>query len=497
MKLFGILTILLAVVLTTMAQSTINKPEYDADAKLTKQQKSEYAKRIEQGLKHFDNKNYDLAEAEFKAILKFAPKKTLAYFNLGLTKYKQGDYPEAIKNFDQVIKLKSYYVGAAFYYKAISQLNLEQNEEATKTAKRFTNARFFYSPSQALIKTIQTGSDEFYENAKLAAADGNYELCLLEMDESVLTDTRKGRELVTMCNLALKGEESGPTAQTAAKNYYYNLFLDAHISQTDNVYQENSNKITKMTYFTEVGGEYVLRNKVDYGIGFSYDHYNAIDLGRFKDETYSVIVPLYYKADKKIFNAKAFYNLNKYQAADSYSDAGMAISYSYLESKYLLGFYGSSTKKTSLNTTFDYKAGTYNFARVIASRFINEFTVSALAGYEQNMSGDQPWGAFVLPYANKIMNYGLNVSYDLNKISKFSLRSNFANKDYTNKISTIFREDKTASYVLAYHHVFNKNVKAYLQQSLIKNTSSYEAAEFINRNYDENLTTLGISLITY
>ena len=378
-------------------------------------------------------------------------------------------------------------------------MNLEQNAEAIKTAKRYTQSRFFYKPSQELIKTIQTGSDEYFENAKVAVADGNFELCLLEMNESVLTDTKKGKELVTTCNLAIKNEPPPPVAavQTALKDYYYNIFLDVHLSQTDNIYQENTNVVSKLTYFTEVGGEYVLRNKIDYGIGFAYNHYNAVDLGRFKDETATVFVPLYYRSDKNFFNGKAFYGLNKYQAEDSYSDAGLSLSYSYLESKYLLGFYGSSIKRTSLNTIFNYKAGTYNTARFIASRFISEFTVSALAGYEQNQSGDQPWGINVLPYANKVMSYGLSLSYDLTKEGVLSLRSAYANKDFTNKISTIFREDKTATYVLAYQHTFNKNVKAYLQQSLVKNTSSYAASEFINKNYNENLTTLGISLITY
>lgn len=499
MKLFSILTILFAIVLTTFAGPTTNREEFRGDALLTKAQQVEYTEHLNKGTEYFDAGKYELAEAEYNAILKFAPKKALTYFNLGLTKYKQSNFPEAIKYFDTVVKMRSYYVGAAFYYKAISQMNLDQNDEAAKTAKRYTQARFFYKPSQELIQTIKSGSDEYYENAVKAAADENYELCLLEMDESVLTDTRKGKELVTKCNLALKGEIPAPVvaAQVTLKNYYYNVFLDAHISQTNNIYQENTNTVSKMTYFTEIGGEYVLRNKIDYGIGFAYNHYNAVDLGRFKDETATVTVPLYYKSDKNFFNAKAFYSLNKYQAEDSYSDTGLSLSYSYLESKYLLGFYGSSTKKTSINTIFDYKAGTYNAARFIASRFKDEFTVSALAGFEQNQSGDQPWGAFVLPYANKVMSYGLSLSYDLSKAGKLSLRSGFANKDYTNRISTNFRKDQTATYVLAYQHVFNKNVKAYLQQSLIKNTSNYEASEFINRNYNENLTTLGVSLITY
>ncbi len=501
MKLFSILTILFAIVLTTFAGPTTNREEFRGDALLTKKQKAEYTQKLNLGTEYFDAGKYDLAEKEFKSILAFAPKKALAYFNLGLVKYKQGNFPEAIKNFDTVIAMRSYYVGAALYYKAISEMNLDKNTAAEKTAKRYTQARFFYKPSQQLVKTIQSGSDEYYENAVKATTDENYELCLLEMDESVLTDTKKGKELVTKCTLALKtGEPVTETTAQAPKKYYYNLYLDAHVSQTDNIYQEVSNQIKKMTYFAEVGGEVLMRNYIDYGIGFFYNHYNAIDLPRFKDETYNVHIPFYFRSDKNRVAAQVFYNLSKYEGENSYSDFGLGVNYSYTEDKYLLGFYGSTLKRTSLNSAFDYKAGTNNSARFVASRFIDQLTVSAIFGFEQALTGDQPWGITTLPYANKTSTYGLNLSYDFNKVSILSLRGAAAQKDYTNLLAPNFtdRADKTTSATLVYQHVFNDNVKAYLQQSMVKNVSNFAVpAELIDRNYTENITTLGLSLLSY
>ena len=501
MKSLSILTIIFALILTAYAGPTTNQEEYKGDALLTKKQQEEYTQRLEQGTQYFNSGKYDLAETEFKTILTFAPKKALAYFNLGLTKYRQENYQEAIKYFDKVIKMRSYYVGAAFYYKSISQLNLEQNDEAIKTAKRYTNARFFYKPAQSLIESIKTGSDEYYENAKLAYTDENYELCLLEMDESVLTDTRKGRELVTKCTLGLRAEavEEKPEVEVV-KGHYYNLYLDTHLSQTDNIYQETKNKLKKLTYFTEIGGEFILRNYIDTGVGFFYNQFNALDLARFKDETYNIHIPLYFRLNKNKFSGEIFYNLNKFDTADAYSDTGLGLNYSYNEDKYLLGFYGSTLSRTSLNQNFNYKAGTYNVARVMGSRYINEFTLSANAGYEQVISGDQPWGSTILPYANKTVSYGLLLSYDLNKASKISLRTNLALKDYSHKLSSnnIYRDDKTTSFILAYQHAFTNNIKAYIQQSMIKNISNYESpAELIDRNYTENITTLGLSLLSY
>jgi tetratricopeptide (TPR) repeat protein len=269
--LFAVISVL-TLVTTSYAGPTTNAEEYAGDKKLTKAQEAEYQKHLDQGTQYFEQGQYDKAEAEYKAILAFAPKKNLAYFNLGLTKYKQGDYKAAISYFDTVIKKRSYYVGAAFYYKAISQLNLEQKDDALKTAKRFTQAKFFYKPSQSLIKSIQTGTDEYMENAKVALADENYELCMLELEESVLTDTKAGREVLTKCQAGVASEGGAGEVIVEKAPNRYRIWLDSTISHTDNAYQENYNLYDRYLYDVELGGEYVVANTVDYGIGASYKY---------------------------------------------------------------------------------------------------------------------------------------------------------------------------------------------------------------------------------
>ena len=120
---FATALLLLSVVTSSFASSITNREEYKGDAKLTKAQQEKFQQLLNSGVQHFQDTQYDAAETDFKAILEFAPKKNLAYYNLGLTKYRQGDYQGAIDYFDQVIKKHSYYVGAAFYYKSICQLN--------------------------------------------------------------------------------------------------------------------------------------------------------------------------------------------------------------------------------------------------------------------------------------------------------------------------------------------------------------------------------------
>lgn len=456
--------------------------------------------RLNQGNKYFVDKKYELAEAEFKNTLILNPKNSIAYFNLALTKYRQGDYRAAIKNFDVVTKIPSYYVGAAFYYKSISQLNLGETEDAIRTVKQYKKANFFYKPLQSLIETIETGSDEYFENAKLAAADGNYELCLLEINQSVLTDTDRGRELITKCIVEIKRAFSKDGSRAQTDQDYYKLYLDAFISQTDNVYQKNKNTLNKTVYFTEIGGEYLFKNKVDIGIGFNYNHVNAVDLARFKAETYNFHIPIYYRTNSDYFGATPFYELNKKADQNSYSDSGISMFYSHLDKKnYRLGLYGSTAKRTSLDNNFDYKSGTISSLRLFAARFINELSISGSVAFEQNLSGVIPMGAFLLPYANEVITYGIEFSYDFDKISVLKLKYSLADKDYIHIVSpnNTDRKDKLTRAVLTYHYIFSKNIKAFIQQSFIKNDSNYGENEFINKNYNENITAIGLSLITY
>lgn len=455
---------------------------------------------LKQGIQYFETKKYDSAEAEFKKILNLNPKNTIAYFNLGLTKYKQGLYPEAIEYFDIVTKMHSYYVGASFYYKSISQVNLEQPEEAIKTAKQYKKENFFYQPLQRLIAAIENGTDEYFENAKDAAADGNYELCLLEINQSVLSDTYKGRELITKCIVDLKRATSRETFKIEDEKNYYKLYFDTYISQTDNVYQKNKNALSKQVYFAEIGGEYLFKNTIDIGFGFNYNHLNAVDLPRFKAERFSLSIPTSYRSNGNYMGITPFYDLNKHVGEDSYSDAGISLFYYHLDKKnYRLGLYGSTAKRTSLSTDFDYRAGTINYAKLFASRYIDELSISANVAFEQNNIGDLKMGSFVLPYANNTIIYGLGASYDFNRFSVLNLRYSLAVKDYVHIFlpNQSDRRDEQTRSVLSYHYMFNENIKVFLQQSFIKNKSNYDEHAFINKNYDENITAIGLSFLAY
>jgi tetratricopeptide (TPR) repeat protein len=497
--LFAVISVL-TLVTTSYAGPTTNSEEYQGDKKLTKAQEAEYQKHLDQGTEAFEKGEYDKAESEYKAILSFAPKKNLAYFNLGLTKYKQGDYPAAISYFDTVIKKRSYYVGAAFYYKAISLLNLDKKNEALKTAKRYTQAKFFYKPSQSLIKTIQTGSDEYMENAKAALADENYELCLLELEESVLSDTKAGKDITGKCQAGMTTEERPTEVAGQRSPNRYRVWLDSEISHTDNAYQENFNQFSRYLYDVELGGEYVWANTVDYGIGASYKYSNANDLPDFKDELWSAWIPFFYRNNNNRISGQLFYNLDKYEGAEAWSQAGAVGNYFYTTDSYSVGVVAAASTRTALDSVFDYKKGPFTSGRLIASKFVNSWTLSAYVGADKNDAGSQPLGTGLLPFGNEAVRYGASVAVDFNEmVSRLTLRGNGARKDYIEVVSPngTDRVDNTSTLSLTYLHKFNKNVRAWLEQSYTKNDSTYDSNEVINKNYTENLTTLGLSLMAF
>ncbi|MGZ3727532.1 MAG: tetratricopeptide repeat protein [Pseudobdellovibrio sp.] len=502
------LTLILAIISvmtlakTSYAGPTTNLEEFKGDKALTKAQQDEYKQRLEQGLKYFENGQYTEAENEYKAILAFAPKKNLAYFNLGLTKYREGDYQAAINYFDTVIKKHSYYVGAAFYYKAICQLNLGQKDAAVKTAKRYTQARYFYVPSQNLVKAIQSGKDEYLTNANDAFADENYELCMLEMDESVFTDTPAGKELVKKCKDGMLAEGPLPTVpavETPRLANHLDLWFNTRIDHTDNVYEEGTNTVSKYLYDINFGGEYVFRNKVDYGIGLTYDHSNAVDLGNFKDEMYTVYVPLYYRSGDSRYSGEIFYNQDKSNGSDAWSEAGALLNYFYSKETYSVGLIVNASRRTSLTSAFDYKTGPFTSARLLGSRYIGSWTLKAYVGADQDLAGDQPVGTGLLPYANKSIRYGLGADYDINDKNRIGLKGSAVNRDYLDVVSAnnTDRADTTTTLTLGYQYKFNKNVKVFLEQSAIKNDSNYGIKEIVSKDYTENVTTLGLNLVSF
>jgi tetratricopeptide (TPR) repeat protein len=477
-----------------------NKEEIEADALLTKQQQEEYQQRLDRGLNYFDQGDYANAEKEFQTILTFAPKKALAYFNLGLTKYKMKDYKAAIENFDKVIKMKSYYVGAALYYRAISQMNLGDTEGAEKTAKRYTESRFYYDESQQLLKTIKSGSDEYFKNAQDAYIEGNFELCLLELEMSALTDTPKGVDLTTKCKNALATQEKEePTVIVEAKKYVTEFYMDARLSQSDNVYQVANDTKTNGTYSVYANGQARWVAPVEFGLGAKYNVYDVFDLKPFRDEMMGVFLPIVYKTQNQRVFADVSYESSKFDEKASYTGTGGSITYLHLISNYTLGVILSDQSVKSESTIFDYKAGRYQAMRYLVTRYDGRFSANLTIGFEDNDTNDQNWGTFVLPMSNKAVKYSTRLAYNLFDNQEISFRGLFADYTFKNNLAAngIGRADRFTSLMLRYNYMWTNVISTYLSASTNKNDSTYGDTQGINRNYTENLLSLGLTVSAF
>ena len=453
-----------------------------------------YADKIESGIKLFEERRYQLASIEFKSVLENDPNNAVAAYNLGLTQYRQKQFADAIESFKLASESENYYSRPASYYKAIAHMNLGQAEEALKIAKGYDQKGFVGERMAELATALEAGTDSNLENAKMAERETSYELCLLELEESLFSDTQAGRELSTLCLNEMYGRRRVP------RDTYFKLYLDSQASQSDNIYERENNVATKSIYFAEFGGEYLHKNFIDWGLGASYNYLNGIDIPNMKRETFNVTVPLYLRGPGYSIGLSPFYELTKLVAVDNYSAAGADFHFTISERKnYVYGLLGKAENRVSLAQSSDYKAGSYGLGKIFYTKYFGDFNINANVSYENTATGDEPLGPFLIPAANITKTYGLGLSYDFNETSSLNVRGSFSEKDFSHIVSLIGteRKDRTRRWAATYYYKFNEFVRTFLQYSQIHNESTYDASEIFNRNFKENLTSLGFSILVF
>ena len=453
-----------------------------------------YADGIESGIKLFEAGKYQLAANEFKAVLNKYPNNAVAGYNLGLTQYRQKQYPEAIESFNLATESKNYYGQPASYYKAIAYLNLGETAQALKIAKNYQQKGFIGERMAELTTAIEAGTDSNFENAKAAEQEANYELCLLELEESLFSDTKTGRELSTLCLNEMYGRKAD------RRDTYFKLYFDSQVSQSDNIYEKDTNVATKSIYFAEVGGEYLNRNTVDWGFGASYNYLNGIDLPNMKRETYNVSLPFNLRRSGYSIGLTPYYELTKIVAVDSYSAAGASFQFTVVERKnYVYGLLGKAEHRVSLASANDYMAGSYGQGKIFYTKYFGDLNVNLNVSLENTATGDQPIGPFFIPAANETRTYGLGFGYDFTESSSLNLRASFSDKWFSHIVSPLGteRKDQARRWSATYYYKINDYVRTFLQYSQTHNKSTYDATEIINRNFKENLTSFGLSLLVF
>jgi tetratricopeptide (TPR) repeat protein len=127
-----------------------SSPEYDYLRAVLNFQKEKYVKAIEdfdksielkmpanyiykvylnRGMSHFFLQDFDLAESDFKSVIEVQPENGAAYHGLGMVKYEQRDYEEAIKAFQKSLSFDEKNAITHFNM-AMSYFRLDQKDNA-------------------------------------------------------------------------------------------------------------------------------------------------------------------------------------------------------------------------------------------------------------------------------------------------------------------------------------------------------------------------------
>lgn len=93
---------------------------------------------IKKGNSFYSQKRYKSAEIEYRKALEFDPTNNYAKFNLGNAYYKQGNYDEAMKQFDAVnrSKFNKNDLSKAYYNLGNSMLQAQKYEDAIESYKK-------------------------------------------------------------------------------------------------------------------------------------------------------------------------------------------------------------------------------------------------------------------------------------------------------------------------------------------------------------------------
>jgi tetratricopeptide (TPR) repeat protein len=93
---------------------------------------------IKKGNSYYSNKRYKSAEVEYRKALEMDPTNNYAKFNLGNAYYRQGNYEEALKQFDAVNrnKINKNDLSKAYYNLGNTMMQSKKYEDAIETYKK-------------------------------------------------------------------------------------------------------------------------------------------------------------------------------------------------------------------------------------------------------------------------------------------------------------------------------------------------------------------------
>lgn len=345
--------------------------------------------------------------------------------------------------------------------------------------------------------------DDYFKFAQKAYENKDYELCLISLKGSPLAGEGQGLELEKLCRAgdvaaAVSTSTSTtplePAALVTAKPY--SLFAKGRVGKSDNINQAAS-PVEKSNFALGVGGEYTLKKVVEFGLGASYDYFEVFDTKNSAGTVFSVFAPLGFVSGPHQFSMNAFYNTNTADETTIYNERGVSVGYYLRIKNFLFNIANTYSERQHQAEVQAYQTGLYNSLQFNVIGNFDKLALGLGVNSDRNESGDMPFGTMrILPLRHEARGYTLTAAYNFNDTSKLTARYKKADLDFNNIGGNYFikRKDNIQNTSLTYLHVFNPLVTAFAQVSRTNNSSTFDKAELLDKNYSENLASVGFTV---
>ncbi|MBI5682343.1 MAG: tetratricopeptide repeat protein, partial [Deltaproteobacteria bacterium] len=193
--------------------------------------------KVREGNRHFQEKRYEEAIANYKEAIKINPSASVPFFNIGTAKYRQGYYASAINDFNAVIAKKDsaleakahYNLGNAFFKANMVKQSVYSFKEAVRLNPDDIDARYNLEIALARLKTMEKEKSGFY------AGDIPNPLISREGMEIEALSSEDAEAKITEGALEFQKEESGKVGTGNAKRGWRGSLKDMSRKEAEEI----------------------------------------------------------------------------------------------------------------------------------------------------------------------------------------------------------------------------------------------------------------------
>ena len=175
---------------------------------------------VKEGILYHDNGNYDKAISTYTKALEFYPKSTLLNYEISLSYFTKGDYKEAIKHADMILKQKGNHMMQAYLTKGSALDMLGKTKESIKLFEKALKGK-----DKHFLLYYNLGLNYFKIN-KLDEAEEN-------VIKAIEQNSNHTSSHLMLANIH---SQKGNSVQTLLAAHYF-LFLEPNTKRSEEAFQ--------------------------------------------------------------------------------------------------------------------------------------------------------------------------------------------------------------------------------------------------------------------